>query len=317
MGASVSNNPGNWIIPPACILRSIFDETTLSNGMEYYTDRDYTLTSVPSAYVGMEAILTPNDGRDYTAPSDYLKFEMPYDGNVYVAYDSRATSLPTWMSGFSDTGDRIYTSLGTQPYLKIFSRPYSSGDCVNLGCNKASGFVGGTVSNFLVFYGTGGVPPTCSLAQKFTKTMLNKGIRYYTDRDYTLTNVPSDYAGMDTIITPNDDRDMTTSTGYLTFEMPYDGTVYVAYDSRAISEPSWMNGFIDTGDVLLTSLSTQPSLKIYSKMYDEGDCGQLWCQQSTWIYRRTVYNFIVFYSDGNVFRVTVFWTQSSKYLQWL
>ena len=90
--------------------------------MEYYTDRDYTLTSVPSAYVGMDAILTPNDGRDYTASIGYLKFEMPFDGNVYVAYDSRATSLPTWMSSFSDTGDRIYTSLSTQPYLKSFQQ---------------------------------------------------------------------------------------------------------------------------------------------------------------------------------------------------
>jgi hypothetical protein len=286
---------------PYCFLASKFVETNLSNGMEYYTDRVYTLTSVPSAYIGMDTILTPNDDRDLSSPNDYLTFEMPYDGIVYVAFDSRATSLPSWMSGFSDTGNRIYTSLKTQPYFRVLSKSFSAGDCVNLDGNKDSGFAGGTVSNYLVFYGTGGgVPPTCSLAQKLKKTMLSKGIRYYTDRDYTLTNVPSDYAGMDTIITPNDDRNLTTASDYLTFEMPYDGTVYVAFDSRAISEPNWMNGFIDTGDILLTSLSSQPSLKIFSQMYDKEDCVNFGANKAPGFVGGTVSNYIVFYGDGNI-----------------
>ncbi len=120
--------------------------------MEYYTDRDYTLTSVPSEYIGMDAILTPNDRRNAIDTTDYLTFTMPIDGTVYVAFDSRASSLPDWMSGFSDTGNRIYTSLSSQPYLKVYSRSYNTGDCVNLGANKADGFEGDVVSNYLVFY---------------------------------------------------------------------------------------------------------------------------------------------------------------------
>ena len=58
------------------------------------------------------------------------------------------------MSGFSNTGDRIYTSLIPQPYLEVYSRPYYAGDCVNLGANKAPGFSGDTVSNYIVFYDT-------------------------------------------------------------------------------------------------------------------------------------------------------------------
>ena len=56
------------------------------------------------------------------------------------------------MSGFIDTGNRIYTSLDTQPYLAIYSKSYSAGSCVNLGANKAPGFSGDTVSNYIVFY---------------------------------------------------------------------------------------------------------------------------------------------------------------------
>ena len=133
-----------------CDLNSKFQEALLTNNMTYYTDRSYRLTSVPSKYVGMEMIKTPNDDRNRTNASDYLTFEMPYDGTVYVAFDSRATSIPNWMSGFSYTGDRIYTSLSAQPYLKVYSKTYSSGACVNLGANKAPGFSGNTVSNYIV-----------------------------------------------------------------------------------------------------------------------------------------------------------------------
>jgi K319L-like, PKD domain len=138
--------------PSTCVLDSQFQQAILARNITYYTDRTYKITSVPSKYIGMDMIKTPNDDRNLTAASDYLTFEMPYDGIVYVGYDSRATSLPNWMSGFSNTGDRIYTSLSSQPYLNVYSRSYSAGDCVNLGGNKAPGFSGRTVSNYMVFW---------------------------------------------------------------------------------------------------------------------------------------------------------------------
>ena len=101
----------------------------------------------------MSAIIMPNDDQNLTTPIVYLNFTMPYDGMVYVAYDSRSISQPDWMNGFVDTGDRIHTSLTSQPSLKIYSKIYNQGDCVNFGANKATGFTGGTVSNYIVFFG--------------------------------------------------------------------------------------------------------------------------------------------------------------------
>ena len=60
--------------------------------------------------------------------SGYLTFEMPMDGNVYVAFDSRASSLPNWMNGFGYTRDNVKTSLVSQPFLKIYSKAFSAGD---------------------------------------------------------------------------------------------------------------------------------------------------------------------------------------------
>jgi hypothetical protein len=378
---------GIYVADSNCLLNSRFDRVFLGAGIKYYTDRTYTLTRVPSAYVGLDAILTPNDDRNLTTPMGYLNFEMPFDGVVYVAYDSRAISLPFWMDGFIDTGDTLKTSLSTQPSLKIYSKDFDQGECVNFGANKASGFSGDTVSNYLILvegiaegppiiidqpdsisvhegqyatfsivasgagakqyqwenngFSVGEDSPTYTLPNcqvvdsgaqisctvsnsfgptasamatltvtppltcvpldfRFDRTTLANGIKYYTDRDYRLTNVHPGYMGMDTILTPNGDRDLTTPTGYLNVEMPFDGMLYVAYDSRATSRPNWMNGFIDTGDVLLTSLSTQPSLKIYSQMFYEGDCVNLGANKAPGYAGGTVSNYIVFYSDGNV-----------------
>ncbi len=136
-----------------CLLDPRFSQGVLEAGSLYYTDRDYVLTDVPAAYSGMPMIRTPNDERNLTLPADYLKFLMPFDGTVYVAYDSRAVSLPYWMDGFADTGDAIQTSLATQPFLMIYAKPFATGDCVTLGTNKADGFTGDTVSNFILSYG--------------------------------------------------------------------------------------------------------------------------------------------------------------------
>jgi hypothetical protein len=138
--------------PSTCILDSQFQQAILAGNITYYTDRNYELTVIPSKYIGMDMIKTSNDDRNLTTASDYLTFEMPYDGIVYVAFDSRATRLPSWMSGFSNTGERIYTSLSSQPYLKVYRKTYNSGACVNLGANKAPGFSGSTVSNYIVFW---------------------------------------------------------------------------------------------------------------------------------------------------------------------
>jgi len=283
-------------------LSSRFTETTLTGGVEYYTDRSYQLTGVPASYRDMEMIMTPNDDRNRTDASGYLTFTMPYDGTVYVAYDSRVNSLPNWMSGFVYTGDVINTSLSSQPSLKIYRRNYSKGAIVNFGGNKAAGFSGGTVSNYFVFYGSssGGTKTSnnSGLSSRFAETTLTGGVEYYTDRNYQLTVVPSSYDGMEAIITPNDDRNRNDASGYLKFTMPYNGAVYVAYDSRANSLPNWMSGFVNTGDVIKTSLSSQPSLKIYRRNYSNGVIVNFGGNKAAGFSGGTVSNYLVFYGNS-------------------
>ena len=283
-------------IPPvSCILAPKFEMTTVQNGMEYYTDRSYTFTSVPPQYVGMEMITAPNDDRNEACDSGYIRFVMPVDGFVYVGYDRRASTLPDWLSGFTDTGDDINTTLGSQGWLNVYSKEFSANECVDLGCNKGAGFSGGTVSNYCVFFET----PTavsCILEEpKFQKTAVQNGITYYTDRPYTFTSVPSQFVGLEMIKAPNDDRKNTCGSGYIRFEKSTDGPVFVAYDRRATTLPNWLSGFTDTGEIIETSLGTQGWLKVYSREFSANECVDLGCNKGPEFSGGTVSNYCVFY----------------------
>ena len=254
-------------------LASKFAETTLTSGVEYYTDRSYQLTRVPSFYNNMEAIITPNDDRNRTDASGYLTFTMPYDGTVYVAYDSRAISLPNWLNGFVDTGDVITTSLSTQPSLKIYSRQYDKGDVVNLGGNKASGFVGGTVSNYTVFYSDASSQTTTgdsSSESSLEQDSVAVGTYLYSDRNYRITRgVPDWMIGRTLIQTSNDERRNSSASGYVRFTNTVDWWVYVLFDSRCKTVPNWLKGWeLRSSYRIRTSLATQPYLKVYRKMFD-------------------------------------------------
>ncbi len=283
----------------SCPLDPKFEQTTLSEGMEYYTDRTYTLTSVPSQYLGMNMIKTPNAERDNTCGSDYVTFTMSADGTVYVGLDQRVNNLPDWMSGFTDTGYTISTSLSSQQFLNVYSKVYSAEECIDLGCNKGPGWSGGTQSNYFVFYGTVNAIP-CTLDPKFEQTTLSEGMEYYTDRTYTLTSVPLQFLGMDMIKTPNDERDNTCGNDYITFGVSNDTTIYVAYDRRATNLPDWMSGFADTGEIINTSLSTQGWLNVYVNNYSAGECVNLGCNKGPGFSGSTVSNYVVFYQTIQV-----------------
>ena len=287
------------VTPVSCVLEEPkFQRTTVQNGMTYYTDRSYTFTSVPSQYVGLDMVKAPNNDRNMNCASGYMSFVMPADGTVYVGYDRRAATLPEWLSGFTDTGEIINTSLGTQGWLKVYSKQFTANECVDFGCNKGTGFTGGTVSNYCVFYGTG-TPVSCILEEpKFQKTTAQNGMTYYTDRSYTFTSVPPQYVGLDMIKAPNNDRNMNCASGYMSFVIPADGTVYVGYDRRAATLPDWLSGFTDTGEIINTSLGTQGWLKVYSKQFAANECVDLGCNKGTGFTGGTVSNYCVFYGTG-------------------
>lgn len=157
---------------------------------------------------------------------------------------------------------------------------------------------------------------SCQLHSKFQKATLKSGVKYYTDRNYTLKCVPLKYDGSPMIRTPNQDRNRTDASGYLTFTMPYDGYVYVALDRRAlepetppegqwwdalITPPWWMYDmyFYPTGDTISTSLSSQGHMELWRGYFYEGQCVNLGANKAPGYSGKTIVgNYIVFYTHA-------------------
>ena len=131
----------------------------LTTGGEYYSDRDYTITSMPAELEGTVGIITANDDKAQTSET-WITFTLTRATNVYVAYDKRASSRPDWMSSYTDTGLGLgVTDAGASP-MNVFVKSFEAGEVV-LGANSAPGASGqGTgyivlflpVSSFFLFH---------------------------------------------------------------------------------------------------------------------------------------------------------------------
>jgi hypothetical protein len=122
-----------------------YSKDNLSIGSEYYLDRTYTITSQPSGFQDYTAILTKNNDK-YVSDDQHIIFNIAQDATVYVAYDSRASSLPTWMQSFTSTGSSVGT---TDVTLNLYEKDFSAGQVV-LGGNHNGGDTGAN-SNYFVY----------------------------------------------------------------------------------------------------------------------------------------------------------------------
>lgn len=72
----------------------------------------------------------------------------------------------------------------------------------------------------------------------------------YMDRQYVITTLPTELAGLHYIRTRNDDKALEEN---LTFDVNIPGEICVAYDLRSETRPGWLAQFADTGLVIETS----------------------------------------------------------------
>ncbi|WP_295718802.1 glycosyl hydrolase [Mucilaginibacter sp.] len=108
-------------------------QTVAANAV-YYTDRTYKITSVPSVLSGATLIKTACD--DKTNKTSSLSFTLTTSATVYVAYDSRATIIPDWLSDWTKTNTEIPVTDNVSS-LEIYSKTFEAGT-VTLGANMAS-----------------------------------------------------------------------------------------------------------------------------------------------------------------------------------
>lgn len=119
-------------------------EGGLNPGALVYIDRSYTFSSVPLELAGASFIKTANEDKAGT-DEPFVSFMVNQRVTVYVAYDSRANSLPGWLSTWTDT---TLVLPNTDLELHLYSRDYIAG-AIELGGNLAAG-ASGAKSNYSV-----------------------------------------------------------------------------------------------------------------------------------------------------------------------
>ncbi|MDN3548679.1 glycosyl hydrolase [Mucilaginibacter aquaedulcis] len=112
-----------------------YTQTTITTNITYYTDRTYKITSVPSVLSGASLIKTACDDKPNTSAN--ITFTLSAPATVYVAYDPRATALPSWLSTWTKTSYKIGVTDTQIASFNVYSKTYAAGT-VTLGANMAS-----------------------------------------------------------------------------------------------------------------------------------------------------------------------------------
>ncbi len=126
-----------------------YSTTHYSTGSLIYSDRNYTISSMPAALQGVQGIRTANDDKGRTDEA-WITFDLGSASDVYIAFDKRVSPPPNWItSTYADSGWDITIS-GLEQY-DLYKAMLPAGR-VTLGGNVAygAGDPGAGKSNYFV-----------------------------------------------------------------------------------------------------------------------------------------------------------------------
>jgi hypothetical protein len=108
------------------------------------------------------------------------------------------------------------------------------------------------------------VPPTYKL------DVTNTGTKTYTDRAFVITELATRYVGLPLVQTVNDDKSIGGNTEVLRFFIDKKSKVFVCYDPRIKTKPSWMADWVENGDKVKTT-DTKLTFSVYEKVFEPGE----------------------------------------------
>ncbi|HEX2925817.1 MAG TPA: pectate lyase [Ruminiclostridium sp.] len=109
-------------------------QSNLKAGDTVYGDRTFKFTQVPQELEGSEWIRTACDSKTYTA--DEATFIAKSDITVYAGLDTRVASIPTWLSGWTNTGETMASDNSVT--YNLYKKEFAANSAVLLGTNGAS-----------------------------------------------------------------------------------------------------------------------------------------------------------------------------------
>ncbi len=146
--ANFSPTPSFTISNIATTTGRAYTLSKLVVGVPVYTDRTYQATTVPAALNNAPFIKTANDDK-FNASATLFSFEINQTATVYVAYDPRGTTLPSWLNTWQKVSQQIGVNDSKISYMVLYSKDYPAGK-VTLGGNLQSPAKGALNNYFVV-----------------------------------------------------------------------------------------------------------------------------------------------------------------------
>jgi hypothetical protein len=122
--------------------------TKLILGANYYTDRDYRITAAPGSILNASLIKTAISDKASTLNS-YLSFKLNRASTVYIAYDPRLGTLPTWLQSWTKVADKVGITDPDIKSMNLYAKDYNAGT-VTLGGNRSSLATGAFCQYFVI-----------------------------------------------------------------------------------------------------------------------------------------------------------------------
>ncbi len=94
---------------------------------------------------------------------------------------------------------------------------------------------------------------------------LTEGETFFTDRPYTLTDVPEFLQGASFVKPPNNDKNLTNAGDFMRVYLKETAIAYVAYDPRSTQLPAWLSDWTKTDLTIGTTDPGSPFYEVYSK----------------------------------------------------
>jgi hypothetical protein len=235
-----------------------------------YIDKAFAVTAISPGLKNGVLIRTAMEDREVQAEK-HLVLNFDQDAVVYVAYDKRATGLPTWLkTGWTPAaGENLSTTDAAAGPMKIYKKVVSAEDELIIGGNQQGGPTGALANCFLI------VKPAVEIVsvsngKPYALTDTAYGARAYMDRDYTVSNFSTGLRYTQLVQTANSDKSLTTAN-HLVLRLHKAATVYVAYDKRANKLPTWLKtGWTQTSESISTTDGKASPMKIYKKSVAAG-----------------------------------------------
>jgi len=181
-------------------------------------------------------------------------FNPPYPADTGTSYSTPfVTGVAALLSGWDPT--LTYTQLKARIISATTSTASLAGKTSSGGRLNAAGIFAAPITDL--------TPAGYQLAR------ISTGQRYYVDRTFTVSSIPSELGGLWWVRTKNADK-ARTAADFVTIGLNQPSTVYVAYDPRALAVPDWLSpaqGWIETSQSIGVTGDPVGTLRVYARAF--------------------------------------------------